>query len=143
MSTYVREKVLRVPTSEIFKSCDWTAEEDYQEDRSWFLEQKFYNLFKYAEIGYFQTAPTEEDFIDFVLDYEYDCSGEYGKIRNLYELERERFLPVFQQINPNFTIVDMEKVRLVEFCWYNGTEAEGYYEPNEDPFFEEIMLPKV
>ena len=131
MSTYVREKVLRIPLEKLniqFTRDDW-------EDIHWAVEHKFPNLFDYARIGKFQIAPTVTDYIDYVLDYEYDADGEYGKTRALYECEKDKYRSAFQQIDKN---VDMNYVRLVEFCWYNGCEAPDYYDDIKDPFYDVI-----
>lgn len=131
MSTYVREKVLRIPLEKL----NIKLTEDERDDLGWGLEQKFPEIFGYADIGKFQLAPTETDYIDYVLDYEYDADGEYGKTRALYECEKDKYRPIFQQIDPN---VIMNDVRLVEFCWYNGCEAPDYYDDLNDPFFDPV-----
>ena len=141
MSTYVREKVLRIPRHKMnFANVVRKLEEKYpnddvMDDLSFYLEDVLPDLFGYGNINKFQTSPTEEAFIDYVLDYEYDCDGDYGKVRELYESEKEKFRPIFQQIDPD---VNMDYVRLVEFCWYNGGEAPSYYDPQEDPFYKEL-----
>lgn len=141
MSTYVREKVLRIPMERINTSyltnviAQKFPNEDCEDDFSWYLERAFPDLFDYATIGKFQTSPTETPFFDYVLDYEYDADGEYGKVRTLYDSEKAKYLPVFQQLDPN---VNMDDVHLVEFCWYNGCEAEDYYDEANDPFYDEI-----
>lgn len=131
MSTYVREKVLRIPMEKL----NIQLTEDERDDLGWGLEQKFPKIFGYADIGKFQLAPTETDYIDYVLDYEYDADGEYGKTRALYECEKDKYRPIFQQLDPN---IMMTNVRLVEFCWYNGCEAPDYYDDVKDPFFDPI-----
>lgn len=98
MSTYVREKVLRIPFEKLFKICsisDWFTSDDL-DDMSWLLEKKFPNEFEYATVGKFQISPAEDEFIDFVLEYEWDSfCGDFGKVRDLYNIEKENFLPVF------------------------------------------------
>lgn len=145
MSTYVREKVLRIPMDKIdfsgireqvYAKFSEEDEEDIDDDFSYYLEKTFPELFDYATEGKFQFAPTEDSFMDYVLEYEYDCDGEYGKTRELYPEEIEYFKPVFQKLDAN---VDMTHVRLVEFCWYNGTEAPSYYGPEDDPFYKSIV----
>lgn len=131
MSTYVREKVLRIPLEKLNLSFT----DDEMDDLGWAIEERFPDIFDYAEVGKFQLAPTEERFVDFVLDYEYDACGEYGKTRALTEREKEKYLPMFQKIDPD---VNMDFVRLVEFCWYNGCEAEGYYDAVNDDFYDEV-----
>lgn len=140
MSTYVREKVLRIPFEKLFKTCsisDWFTSDDL-DDMSWLLEKKFPNEFEYATVGKFQISPAEDEFIDFVLEYEWDSfCGDFGKVRDLYNIEKENFLPVFQRLNPDFTLENMDNVKVVEFCWYNCCEAPNYYDV-EDDFYKEI-----
>ena len=131
MSTYVREKVLRVPLEKL--NLSFTEEE--MDDLGWSIEKRFPDLFDYAEEGKFQLAPTESNFIDFVLEYEYDAAGEYGKTRALTDKEKEKYHPVFQKVDPS---VNMDDVRVVEFCWYNGCEAPDYYDETHDDFFDEV-----
>ena len=141
MSTYVREKVLRIPMERIDMSyiksvvAQKYPNENHEDDFDWYLESALPDVFDYATVGKFQTSPTETPFFDYVLDYEYAADGEYGKTRALYESEKAKYLPVFQKIDPN---VDMNDVRLVEFCWYNGCEADDYYDDVNDPFYDEV-----
>lgn len=141
MSTYVREKVLRVPMERIDMSyiksviAEKYPNENHEDDFDWYLESALPDVFDYATVGKFQTAPTESPFFDYVLDYEYDADGEYGKTRALYESEKAKYLSVFQKIDPD---INMDYVRLVEFCWYNGTEADDYYDDVNDPFYDEV-----
>ena len=141
MSTYVREKVLRIPRYRMnFAHIVRKLEEkfpgkDVMDDLGFYIEDAFPDLFDYGTVNKFQIAPTEEWFIDYVLDEEWDCYGEYGKVRALYDSEKEKFRPIFQQIDPD---VNMDYVRLVEFCWYNGHEAPDYYDPMDDEFYKEL-----
>lgn len=130
MSTYVREKVLRIPLDKL--GISFTEEEE--DDLGWAIENRFPDIFGYADVGRFQLAPTYTSFVDYVLEYEYDANGEYGKTRSLTDREKAKYLPKFQQICPD---VNMDNVRLVEFCWYNGCEAPDYYNEVNDPFYHE------
>ena len=109
--------------------------DDVMDDLGCYLENVLPDLFGYGDKNKFQMSPTREPFIDYVLEYEYDCDGDYGKVRDLYDSEKEKFRPVFQKIDPD---INMDYVRLVEFCWYNGCEAPDYYDPQEDPFYKEL-----
>src|SRR5699024_1343244 len=131
MSSYTREKGLRIPVT----LCELHMEDS--EDLSYDLEEKYPMLFEYAQPKCFQIAPTEELFLDYVLEYEWDANGEYGKIRELYPSGKERYIPIFQQILPD---VNMDLVHLVEFCWYNRSEAPRYYsmDKSQDKFYEEV-----
>ena len=141
MSTYVREKVLRIPVHKmnfahiVRKLEEKYPDHDVMDDLGCYLENVLTDLFGYGDRNKFQLAPTREQFIDYVLDYEYDCDGDYGKVRELYDSEKEKFRPIFQQLDPD---LNMDYVHLVEFCWYNGCEAPDYYDPQEDPFYKEL-----
>lgn len=139
MSDYVREKVLRVPMDRInfehIKAKLRELDKDYDDDFSYYLETAFPDLFDYRSVNKFSVAPTTESYFDYVLDYEYGADGEYGKVRDLYDSEKAKYLPVFQQIDPN---INMGDVKLVEFCWYNCCEAPDYYDTTNDPFYDEI-----
>lgn len=139
MSTYVKEKVLRIPMKYVnmdyIKNIIAQEHEDYEDDFSWYLETTFPDIFEYGTAGKFQTAPTEEAYIDYVLEYDWDANGEYGKVRTLTDNEKAKYLPIFQKIDVN---INMDYVHLVEFCWYNSTEAPNYYDDVNDPFYNEI-----
>lgn len=131
MSSYVCEKVLRVPVIlSDFNILD-------TDDLTYELEREYPALFEYATPNMFQIAPTEELYLDYVLEYERNTCGEYGKVRELYPSEKEKYRSIFKQILPN---INMNLVHLVEFCWYNNSEAPNYYSlnKNKDKFYEEI-----
>ena len=141
MSTYVREKVLRIPREKmnfahiVRKLEEKYPDDDVMDDLGFYIENVLPDLFGYGDKNKFQLSPTCLPFIDYVLEYKYDCDGEYGKIRELYESEKEKFRHVFQQLDPD---INMDYVRLVEFCWYNGCEAPCYYDLKDDPFYKEL-----
>ena len=141
MSTYVREKVLRIPRhrmnfAHIVRILEKKfPKEDVMDDLGFYIESALPDLFDYAVVGKFQIAPTEENYIDYVLEYEWDAYGEYGKTRALYDSEKIKYEPIFRQLDPN---INMDYVRLVEFCWYNGTEAPNYYNDTNDSFYDEV-----
>lgn len=141
MSTYVRHKVLRIPwekvdMSNIYETIKAKHQgEDIFDDLSWYLESDFPELFHYSKPGYFQTSPTSRPFLDYMIEYEYDADGEYGKTRALYDSEKEKYKPIFQKVDPN---INMDLVRLVEYCWYNCSEADDYYDDEHDSFYEAV-----
>ena len=123
MSDYCREKVLRYPV----------------EESPWDIEEKFPNLFTaHKKLPSFDTAPTDGNFIDYKLEHTYgvDC-GDWGRNRELYQEEKDKYRPIFEQIFPN---IDMNKVRLVEYCWYNCCEAPDYYDDvnEKDGFYKPV-----
>ena len=118
MSTYVREKVLRIPRHKIdfakivHKLEEKYPDDDIMDDLGFYLEDVLPDLFDYNTKNKFQMSPTREPFIDYVLESEWDCDGEYGRVRELYDSEKEKFRPIFQQLDPD---VNMDDVRLIEF----------------------------
>ena len=141
MSTYVREKVLRIPMERV--NLDYIKNiiaekypgKNLEDDFGFYLDSALPDVFDYGTVGKFQIAPTEEAYIDYVLEKEWDADGEYGKTRALYESERAKYLPRFQKIDPN---INMNYVRLVEFWWYNGCDAPNYYDVENDSFYDEV-----
>ena len=139
MSTYVREKVLRIPFDKLsmdnINNVLAQKYEDYEDDYPYYLERAFPDLFSYRTKHMFQIAPTSESFLDYVLESEWDADGEYGITRALTDREKEKYRPKFAQIDPD---INMDFVRLVEFCWYNCCEAPDYYDGTNDPFYNEV-----
>ena len=130
MSDYRHEKVLRVPYQKYGLGADkdnWEFVMDFEDEHP--------DLF--GGTHNFQFAPTDEPFLDYLLFRAYDCSGEFGKTRSLYPSEKEKYLPIFRQLIPN---INMDDVRLVEYCWYDGTEAPDYYDEStfHDDFYDEV-----
>lgn len=121
MSSYLKQKVLRVPLSKY----DLTVEEIENNPN-----------IDYGKVNTFQISPTEIPFLDYVLENIYhECEGEYGKIRELYISEKEKYFSVFKKIIPD---INMDDVRLVEYSWYNCTEAPDYYDETTDDFYKEV-----
>ncbi len=114
MSDYCKMKVLRIP----FEDANIGILKDY-DDVDYDLYKKFGDMFYWdgPHTGKFECAPTRRPFIDYILEYEYgaDC-GEFGKVRELTDPEKLKYMRVFQHLNPS---IDMDRVKLVEFCWYN------------------------
>lgn len=113
MSEYCKRKVLRVP-------CEKYGIDPWEK-----------------EVGKFEVAPTVTTYLDYCLecDNDADC-GEWGRSRALTEREKAKYEPIFREVIPN---IDMNDVRLVEFCWYDCSEAPDYYnvKPN-DSFYDEV-----
>ena len=134
MSDYVKYKVLRIPFD---KANYFEFDHDYERVRD-YMEDEHPDLFQYSTPGKFQFAPTEGEYIDYVVEVDRDAyEGEYGKIRDLLPSEKEKAYQLFEQIMPN---ADKSAIRVVEFCWYNCCEAPDYYDYSEDDFYKEIKL---
>lgn len=124
MSDYERNKVVRLKASL----------ENLGVESLWDLEEKYQDLFGIGDVGKFETAPTEEPFIDFILYHSYgDECGEWGRARRLTDKELEKYIPIFKQIYPTVT---SENLRYVDYCFYNCSEAPDYFD--EDDFFDEV-----
>lgn len=131
MSTYVSETVLRIPYE---RTGLQTKFADVKEAHK-HLEETFPDLFDYGTERKFQFAPTESTFIDYVVNYDSDAMGEYGKVRDLYPAEKAVYYPIFAKVMPE---AEFDAIRVVEFCWYNCTEAPDYYSYEEDGFYKEL-----
>lgn len=134
MSCYYKMKVLRIP----YEPQEWGWKNfDPQEDRWEYVEKHFsedvFDPYQ-SEVHTFTFAPTEKEFVDYILEYDDDSDGDYGKVRELYDSEKDKYRDIFQQLGT----IDMDKVRLVEFCWYNATEAPDYYDIESDPFYDPV-----
>ena len=134
MSCYCKMKVLRIP----YEPSAWGWKNfDPQEDSWEYVEKHFSEDVFYPyrrKLHTFTFAPTRREFVDYILEYDGDSDGEYGKVRELYPIESEKYLDTFRHLGT----IDMEKVRLVEFCWYNATEAPDYYDIKDDPFYDPV-----
>lgn len=134
MSCYCKMKVLRIP----YEPQEWGWTDLDPDMDSWeYVERHFsedvFDPFR-RKLHTFTFAPTERELVDYILEYDGDSDGEYGKVRELYTIESEKYLDTFRQLGT----IDMDKVRLVEFCWYNATEAPDYYDIEDDPFYDPI-----
>ena len=134
MSCYCKMKVLRIPYEP--KAWGW-GDLSLGED-SWDYVEKHFSEDVFDPYGRklhtFTFAPTESPSVDYILEYNGDSDGEYGKVRELYDSEKDKYRDIFQQLGT----IDMDKVRLVEFCWYNATEAPDYYDIESDPFYDPV-----
>lgn len=134
MSCYCKMKVLRIP----YEPQAWGWENLNPGEDSWEYVEKHFSEDVFdpyrRKLHTFTFAPTESPFVDYILEYDGDSDGEYGKVRELYNSEEDRYRDIFQQLGT----IDMDKVRLVEFCWYNATEAPDYYDLESDPFYDPV-----
>lgn len=121
MSEYVRYKSLRVP----LEKYGVNNEEQLDKLRS-----------KINSDDKFIIAPTEELFLDYVLEYDYAYGiNEFGRARSLSVNEKNKYEVAFKNILNN---INMHDVHLVEYCFYNCTEAPSYYDEFSDDFYKEI-----
>lgn len=131
MSDYVRQKVvrLRISRDEAERLLGVDEYGDIKEN----------GFFDYRTPNKFQIAPTEEFFIDYVLKDE-EGEGDWGKTRELSFREFGKYVEIFRKILPENYIIKYENMRLVEYCWWNATEAEDYFDNStyHDDFYDEV-----
>lgn len=98
MSCYCKMKVLRIPYEP--QAWGW-GNIDFGDDSWEYVEKHFsedvFDLDR-RKIHTFTFAPTEKAFVDYILEYDGDSDGEYGKVRELYDSEIERYLDTFRQL---------------------------------------------
>ena len=123
MSDYVRVKAIRYPLTK----------EDLKElnvEDIWDLEEKF-NLYNDKCRFEVNSSDKYEGYLDCVLKYEYGSTfDDYGLVYELDEKQKERWCYNF---NGFFRInIDENKLRLVEYCYYNGVDCPDYYDELTD-----------
>ena len=131
MSDYTLEKVVRFKIEES-KLLKLLNVEDI-----WDLETHAY--FGHGVVDKFQIAPTEDFFVDFVLNVD-SGNGDYGRNRELTSREFEKYVKIFSCIIPESEPIPHDKLRLVEFCWYDASEAPDYFDEStyHDDFYDEV-----
>ena len=131
MSDYTLEKVVRFKIEES-KLLKLLNVEDI-----WDLETHAY--FGHGVVDKFQIAPTEDFFVDFVLNVD-SGNGDYGRNRELTSREFEKYVKIFRCIIPESEPIPHDKLRLVEFCWYDASEAPDYFDEStyHDDFYDEV-----
>lgn len=134
MSDYKYEKVVRlkVDKKDLASALNLELDEVYYLD----CNKDFSDLFDYGKVCKFQIAPTEEFFIDYVLESRIDC-GEYGRSRKLSANEFKRYQKIFSKVIP-IDLLNKDNFRVVEYCWYNATECASYFEKEDDDFYNEV-----
>ena len=124
MSCWEKQVVLRMPmkTVGIWFPWDWERFRDEYDGR-----------FRW-EPGHFAPALCTKErgcFLDYILedkepvdytDHEFDPIA-----RALTAEEKERYLPAFQTMFPQFSLREMDDVHYCAFVWYNGTDAPYCY----------------
>lgn len=136
MSDYQYYKVLRVPFEKYKDNFSSYIHEEYKDDIRSSVEDTFKPFFEYGTVGKFMFAPTEEDYVDFVLEEEYGSGfGEFGKVRSLNSDEVDYAIKLFSLVIKN---INADDIKLVEYCWYNCSEAPGYYSNDADEFYSSI-----
>lgn len=132
MSDYVRKKCVRfkIPQNiidELKNEEDWIVDlllEKYQLKDEYLTEKDDFT------IGYgedFDNNVTNY-FLDYLLDYEYGASGDFEDVRLLTDNEFEKYSRKFAKY---FSEIGRDELRLVHYCYYNGTDEPSVYELEE------------
>ena len=87
----------------------------------------------------FELAPTAEFFIDYNLPCNNDAEGDWGRTRRLYNAEYIKYGSKFSELL-EYRIVMPDELRLVEYCWYDCSEAPDYFDEStyHDNFYDEV-----
>ena len=121
MSARIKMSVLRVPCECVGIDDPWAFSEEHEE---------FFPAG--GPCPHFAVSPTVRGFIDYVLSERICREESYGKTRGLTPAEQRKYAPALRALFPQ---INMEDVRFVEFCWYDGCEAPDYYEGNQDNLY--------
>lgn len=131
MSDYVRKKVIRYPLN---LWMDERGIEDYYDLEEYFeglgnIPVGFYNskINSFTiDSGYNSKTKTTNYYLDYLLNYDYGSEmGDYGISFTLLSKQKNKWEKEFNKIIDN---IDKDKLRLVEFCYYNGCDCPDYYE---------------
>ncbi len=129
MSEYCHRKVIRMKISEE-EACEIFGVEmhpDVRPDIEELLEAPF------------ELAPTAEFFIDYNLPCSNEAEGDWGKVRTLSQTEFLKYAPDFCELL-NYRGINTNELRLVEYCWYDCSEAPDYFDEStcHDDFYDEV-----
>lgn len=135
MSCYERHLVVRYrPPEKWIKSC-FNSMGENNDDLAIYLQEKYPDVFSesWANLGKISKSPTKELFLDLLLYYDSDsCSGEFYKSRKLTMPEHYMTIKIFNRMDINPLYYDL---RMVDFCWYNCSEADDFFEETCDEFY--------
>ena len=86
----------------------------------------------------FEVACTTMPFIDYNLFHSYgEEFDDFGRVRRLTEKELDKWVEIFKEVIKE---PKRDNFRLVDYCWYNCTEAPDYFDESEtqDDFYNEV-----
>lgn len=126
MSDYCHRKSIRMKISEE-EACKIFDVED-----GWGVSDRL-------EKTEFEIAPTSDFFLDYVLSSRNDAEGDWGRTRELYSSEYMKYSAKFEKLLKD-RIVKPSELRLVEYCWYDCSEAPDYFDDStcHDDFYDEV-----
>ena len=130
MSEYCHRKAIRMKISieEAF-SILGVQGDDYD----------FWYIMDCLEGTEFEVAPTRKFFIDYNLPCSNDAEGDWGRTRQLSNAEYVKYGSKFSKLLKG-RIVKPSELRLVEYCWYDCSEAPDYFDEStyHDDFYDKV-----
>ena len=132
MSDYVRKKAIRYKLKpeeqakfqeEAEKVEEWLPEflEEHYGIPDSYLKKKGFAI----DSGYKLDGGTQI-YIDYVLSFTYgEESGDFAFVTKLPEDEEAKAIAIFKR---NFTDLNIDEVRYVDYCYYNGVDAPQVYD---------------
>ena len=137
MSCWRRTTVLRIPAIRLgfINRQEWNEFlGKHEEDFNWepgFFASALCDCYEWDDSDEPERVPGP--FLDYYLDeiipllpeensyHENDC------VRELTQVEKEKYLPLFRELFPDFTMEKMKDVHYCQYEWYDGTEAPYNY----------------
>lgn len=125
MSEYCHRKVIRMKMSK-------------EEARMIFGSDDVWYISDLLEKTNFEIAPTSAFFLDYVIYSRNNAEGDWGRTRKLYPSEYTKYSSKFEELL-NIVVMPSE-LRLVEYCWYDCSEAPDYFDEStyHDDFYDEV-----
>lgn len=135
MSDYCHRKVIRMKISEE-ETCKIFGVEDGWCVSDLLDKTEFLDLLDKTK---FEIAPTFDFFLDYVLSSRNDAEGDWGRTRQLSNAEYVKYGSKFSKLLKG-RIVMPDELRLVEYCWYDCSEAPDYFDEStcHDDFYDEV-----
>ncbi len=130
MSDYIKIKAIRLPfPKSLIKTLEvedcWGCE-DYLQNK---LGDLWYNHKKRK--GFDIECTDNGYYLDYILERDYDSDGEYAFAFLLSNTDKEKYVPLFNNVGIDYNTDDLRKV---VYCWYNCCEAPDCYDVNEPNF---------
>ena len=130
MSAYTRNKAIMYPLDK--DTLNKLGVED-----AWDLVDKFPEINNFGSaIPYFEIEAMVDDdwecthYLSYVLYHTYGKEfGEFGRNRLLTSTEQEKYKAIFEKIIPD---IDVNKLKYVDYCYYNASESPDFYNQADD-----------
>ena len=157
MSEMERIKAVRLRLPSEISSMKFRNEKyDCDDDLEEYLDRpEFSDIIAWKQVGKFMPSygaslvkvngeykSLHEYYIDIILDRGYDEMGDFTKSRELTDTELVKYVPKFKAFFETVKLpcpeLSKETIRVVEFCYYNGSDAPVCFDTTTDPFYIEV-----